>query len=352
MPYSTSEVILEQYRELIPTLEYVCATAERALGEAVRESGVMCAGVTGRVKAEASLAGKLERKNHYASIDDVTDLVGLRVITYYVDDVDKIATIVANLFDVDESEIVDKRADLSDTQFGYLSLHYLCRLPKRLCDERYPKAGTMLFEIQMRSALQHVWAEIEHDSGYKAEIECPRKWRRSYSRVASLFELADAEFMRIRDGLDRYRHDAHVLIEHGRLDEVAIDADTWKVWLEGGPFDRLNDRIAQINGSEIAEASTDGYLAAFDLLELHTLGDLARMVEEESDEAYRLAERQLADTGLDIISSTIGLQNLCVTHALKQGMGEVGLRLLFEKLGTSEHHAERRAKTMLRLAND
>ncbi len=346
----TPEVILAQYRELTPTLEYVCATAVQALRQAVSESGVMCAGVNGRVKAEASLAGKLERKHHYSTIDDVTDLVGLRVVTYFVDDVDKIATTVANLFDVEESEIEDKRAALSATQFGYLSLHYLCRLPESLCDERFPKARTMLFEIQMRSALQHVWAEIEHDTGYKAEIECPRKWRRSFSRVASLLELADAEFVRIRDGLDRYRHDTHVLIEHGRLDEVTIDVDTWEAWLETGPFDELNKRIAQINGSDITEASTDGYLAAFELLELHTLADLAHMVEEESDEAFRLAERQLAGTGLDIISSTIGLQNLCVVHAIKQGMGEAGLRILFESLGTSSHYAARRAENMLRLA--
>lgn len=350
MPDSTSEAILEQYRELTPTLEYVRATAVRALRRAVDESGIMCAGVTARVKTEASLAGKLERKRHYSSLSDVTDLVGLRVITYFVDDVDKVAAVVADLFDVDESEIEDKRASLSATQFGYLSLHYLCRLPERLCDERYPQAGTMLFEIQMRTALQHVWAEVEHDTGYKTEIECPREWRRSFSRVASLFELADAELMRIRDGLNRYRHDTHVLIEHGCLDKVAIDADTLRTWLETGPFDKLNERIAQINGSDITDASADDYLAAFDLLELHTLEDLARMVKEESDEAYRLAERQLADTGLDIISSTVGLQNLCVAHALRQGMGEVGLRLLFESLGTSAHYAERRAKTMLRLA--
>ena len=92
-----------------------------------------------------------------------------------------------------------------------------------------------------------------------------------------------------------------------------------------------------------------GYLPAFEMLEFSTIGDLKRMVDEDSERAFDLAERQLGGTGLDIVSSTVGLQNLCVAHALKMGMGEVGLRLLFESLGTSSHYAARRAQSVLRL---
>ena len=350
MSEQTNAKIIESYHELEPTLKFVADTAWAALQKKVEESGMMCAGVTGRVKAEESLAGKLARKGTYKSVLDVTDLVGLRVITYFVDDVERVAQIVEELFDVEEKDIEDKRSKLAATQFGYLSLHCLCRLPEGMCDEdAYPLSGTLRFEVQMRSALQHVWAEIEHDTGYKAEIECPRTWRRSFSRVASLFELADDEFVRIRDGLDRYRHDAHVLIEHGRLDEVALDGDTWNAWLETHPFDELNERIAKINDSEIYDVDMLGYLPAFEMLEFSTIGDLKRMVDEDSERAFDLAERQLGGTGLDIVSSTVGLQNLCVAHALKMGMGEVGLRLLFESLGTSSHYAARRAQSVLRL---
>jgi hypothetical protein len=163
------------------------------------------------------------------------------------------------------------------------------------------------------------------------------------------FELADDEFVRIRDGLDRYRHDAHVLIDHGRLDEVALDGDTWNAWLETHPFDELNERIAKINDSEIYDVDMLGYRPAFEMLEFSTIGDLKRMVDEDSERAFDLAERQLGGTGLDIVSSTVSLQNLCVAHAFKMGMGEVGLRLLFESLGTSSHYAARRAQSVLRL---
>ena len=111
-----------------------------------------------RVKSEKSLTGKLEKKGYkYKNIYDITDLVGVRVVTYYTDDVDKVAAITKQIFDIDWKNSVDKRKHQLDS-FGYLSLHYIC----------YLKEGPLRnipFEVQMRTALQHVWSAIEHDIG-------------------------------------------------------------------------------------------------------------------------------------------------------------------------------------------
>ena len=107
----------------------------------------------------------------YKSIDDITDLVGLRVITFYTNEVDKVAAIAKRLFDVDWQESVDKRKLHQLDAFGYNSLHYICRM----------KEGGPRFELQMRTALQHVWSTIEHDTGYKGSVKIPREYKRQFS---------------------------------------------------------------------------------------------------------------------------------------------------------------------------
>jgi len=52
--------------------------------------------------------------------------------------------------------------------------------------------------------LQHAWAEIEHDLGYKVGATIPVPVRRRFSRLAGLLEIADREFKEIRDELAAY----------------------------------------------------------------------------------------------------------------------------------------------------
>ena len=87
-----SEMILEEYREALPVFEKMQAEVNRTLREALERNGMEVTAVESRIKTEESLAGKLERKGgKYASLSEITDLLGARVITFYSDDVDKIA---------------------------------------------------------------------------------------------------------------------------------------------------------------------------------------------------------------------------------------------------------------------
>ena len=85
------EMLLRQYRELQPTLDKLAKESYDILLRVLREQGIYVTAIEYRVKTEKSLIGKLELKGaKYKSIDDITDLVGLRVITFYIDDVDKV----------------------------------------------------------------------------------------------------------------------------------------------------------------------------------------------------------------------------------------------------------------------
>lgn len=317
------EALLQQFREQVPALEQLSKTVYDQLRQVLHEQSVELSAIEYRVKTEQSLAGKLERKgDKYASLEDITDLVGLRIITFYTDDVDKVAAIVQQLYDVDWSNSIDKRKAHELTSFGYNSLHYICRL----------KEGSAPFEIQMRTALQHVWSAIEHDIGYKGAVKLPPEYRRQFSRLAGMLELADDEFSRLRTTMTDYRRQVQALVKSGKLDEVLLSTDSFSSYLQMHPFNKLNQRIAAVNQAEIFPASLMPYLPILEDFGLETLGDLQRFIDSNGEEAYQLAVSQLAITDLDILAESIGLQNLCLVHILKTGRGRVGLRWFYDTI--------------------
>ena len=314
------EALMEQYHKLRPSLEKLAKEAYDLLRTTLREQGIYVTAIEYRVKSEKSLAGKLEMKgSKYKTIDDVTDLVGLRVITFYTDEVDKVAAIAKRIFNIDWQESVDKRKHQLNA-FGYNSLHYICRL----------KTGSPRFELQMRTALQHVWSTIEHDTGYKGDVMIPSEYRRQFSRLAGMLELIDDEFSRLRIVLTDYRRQIQSLVKNGQLDDVPLSADSFRSYLDLRPFDRLNGRIAAVNQAEIYPVSMMPYLKLLESFGLETLGDVQRFIDDNSDDAHQLALSQLALTDLDILSSSAALQYLCLVYVLKHNGGLEGLTSVYD----------------------
>lgn len=335
------EALLAEFRERRPQFEQLLEQVHDLLQRNLREQNIELNAIECRVKTEDSLAGKLERKgDKYQTLDDITDLVGLRIITFYTDDVDKTAAIVKQLFQVDWNNSVDKRKLHSLNSFGYLSLHYICRL----------KEGSMPFEIQMRTALQHVWSAIEHDIGYKGAVKLPPEYRRQFSRLAGMLELADDEFSRLRTTMNDYRRQVQALVKSGRLDEVPLSTDSFRNYIDLHPFDRLNQRIAAVNQAELFPASLQPFLAVLEKFGFETLDDVQQFVEENSDDAYQLALSQLAATDLDIMSESIGLQNLCLVYVLKQGGSRSDLKFIYDTINGKQESNNILAETIMEQA--
>ena len=328
------EMLMAQYRERTAVYERLSHLADEALRNALDAQHVKVTAMEHRIKTESSLAGKLELKGaKYHTLDDVTDIVGMRVVTFYSADVDKVAAIVNEVFQVDWNNSVDKRKLHRLDSFGYNSLHYICKLPKTVIDDPdMPLLNELRFEIQMRTALQHVWSTLDHDTAYKGNVKIPNEYRRQFNRLAGMLELIDEEFSRLRNTLTDYSRQMLALEASGRLDEVFLNVDTFRRYLEAQPFARLNQRIASINQAELYPAPMMPYFRVLQKLGFETLGDVNRLIDEHSNDAYRLAVLQLGTTDLDILSENIGIQNLCYVYVLKRGGGPAELCEIYDWL--------------------
>ncbi len=327
--------LLEEFKKKEPTLQAMLKFLLSYLKKLICvDNNIFIAGIEGRVKAYDSLEKKLILKGHkYKTTDDITDLLGLRIITFYKDEVDFIATLIEKNFEIDYDNSVDKRKLYDVDRFGYMSLHYICKIPKELYSfATYPLLNEIKFEIQMRTTLQHVWATIFHDTGYKSDIEVPREYIRRLARLEGMLEIADDEFLTIRNEINYYRNKIGSLVTQGNFKDISFNIDSFTSYLSIKPYMSLIEKIAGITGAEIEYVS---YLKFYETLVdigIKTLSELEEMRIENSEDAYKLSLLQLGGTDIDIISSTIALRNILTIYILKKGGGKEELKSLYASM--------------------
>jgi ppGpp synthetase/RelA/SpoT-type nucleotidyltranferase len=166
--------------------------------------------VEGRVKDCEECINKFDLKYRaelektgapYAIKDHVMDLIGLRIVCLYEDDIEKLRDQLARHFEV--MEVTNKIASIENTEssFGYKGLHLDLRLgaERRALPEHRAYAGFQ-FEVQIRTIIQDSWSVLDHKIKYKKSI--PNRLKRRINTLAALFELADREFREIRDSTE------------------------------------------------------------------------------------------------------------------------------------------------------
>ena len=172
------------------------------------EAGINYLSVTGRTKTIASFAAKAARRVDgeliYADpMRDITDQIGVRVITYVQRDVSAVADLMRDQVIVKDDRDMGQ-VTASQGRFGYASRHQLIALDAaRESQPAYEQLRGRVASLQIRTVLQHAWAEFEHDIRYKGTVpaEHAPEFDRRFTLAAGLLELADREFSTIRDRL-------------------------------------------------------------------------------------------------------------------------------------------------------
>ena len=163
--------------------------------------------IEGRVKDKEECIKKFQRKyqtklessqTEYEIKNHITDLIGIRIVCLYEDDIEKIENVLNEHFDIKNR--TDKTLEIEKTEnlFGYKGLHLdLCLNNTRESLPEYKSIMGYQFETQIRTIIQDSWSVLDHKIKYKKSI--PEKLKRRINTLAALFELADTEFKEIRD---------------------------------------------------------------------------------------------------------------------------------------------------------
>ncbi len=246
------------------------STAETLLTKLLQGKSIPYHSVSGRLKTRKSFLDKWDQKD-YSAPEDIMDVAGLRVITHTTAEVKRVCEVIEQEFTIDTSNSGDKAQNMGVDKVGYLSVHYIASMNEtRLGLPEYERFTGMCFEIQVRSLLQHAWAEIEHDRNYKFASVLPKEIQRKFYLVAGTLELMDQEFCALSSEIDKYAEMVTEQTEKGELD-IPIDSTSLLQYLNKH-FESYDLKSLERNFSNSDNIIKE--LAAFGIKNLQELDEL------------------------------------------------------------------------------
>lgn len=202
---------IEQYRRLFPRYQRYAETLHLILTLAARQYAPDAI-IQTRAKTIASFAEKIQRKRrkYHDPVNQMTDLCGARVIAHTPHEVWAVCDFIEKNFAVDWENTVDVSQRLKATEFGYRSVHYVVQCKNGVfqnLDTEITLPDEILglkAEIQVRTILEHAWADFSHRMMYKSPFPIPVQWQREFAGLAAMLERADAAFAAIETQLKQY----------------------------------------------------------------------------------------------------------------------------------------------------
>jgi len=277
--------------------EALAGKVEEIIREVLDAEGIEYHSVSSRAKDLESFRAKAAREEYANPIEEIKDMAGIRVIAYVESEARRIADLVANLFVIDPKHSVDKGEVLGVDKVGYRSIHYVANLPLERCKlPEYRRFSDLECEIQVRTILQHAWAEIEHDRNYKFTGILPDEIQRRFAVLAGVLELADREFDQIAVSIDTYARTVAIQATAGNLD-IPVNTTSLREY--------MSKRFPQAVAAGLQAVFGSGDAAASETVqELHDFGisklsEVDRLIPDDLDERVaKLAEKGGSFLGL------------------------------------------------------
>ncbi len=248
---------IETYKEEYPHYKIYAKTLQEIMEKACNIYAPLAI-VQSRPKSLSSFTRKAIRsaKDYADPVHDLMDLCGARVIVHTLDEMDLIGQFIKDHFFIDEKNSQDVSLRLKPTEFGYRGFHYIVQIhEKKILGIDIPvnEIGKRNAEIQVRTLLQHAWADMSHDRLYKNDFKVPVQWTRESARLAALLEDGDDIITRFVKEVDTYKLNYGAYMDKKKMEE---EIKTLTTILDHEPEPKNKPRIA-LSIARIAKDSWD-----------------------------------------------------------------------------------------------
>ncbi len=303
--------LVEAYLRERPHYAVYAESLRRVLENACRYSFPEAL-VQSRAKTVSSFAEKAARKwfKYKDPVHQMTDLCGARVIVQTLEQVHAVCRFIEANFVIQEKD--DKETLLGKDRFGYRDMHYIVQVrgdrgeALGIEGADLEAIGDRRAEIQVRTWVQHAWADTLHDRLYKIKLSLSPAVSRRGNLLAALMEEGDRNFDRLADELDGLIAN---YTAHATQEEVEQEIAVQQLILDNEPDGRKKPQLA-LTLSRLAAACGDYGLAA-KLLEPYSGVEDAGRGERLGELGYALCRvhRKSADSeayrqGLDYLEAS------------------------------------------------
>lgn len=278
-----TRIFLAEYEKARPALQAAALQLSTCLTRILSDANIAPHMVSVRVKDIDSVRGKLLRKDYQDPERQLTDAIGARIILYRGEDVDRVATVLRSKLKVRERDSVDKRLALGLREFGYRSYHLIGQAQPDLRSKlEFRDLGSRTFEIQVRSILEHVWAEIEHSVAYKSGADLPQELKRRFASLAAVLEMLEHEFASVSAETSALVDGARLRLQRDPTRVLSLDVPAMLAWLEINYPDGMSFRDAALSQDPFPPGIEQRLVLVLRRIRCCTTGSLASLLQSPS----------------------------------------------------------------------
>ena len=280
------EKLIREFRTRLSLYGHLEGEVIFILKQKLAKTDIKYHSITSRVKELDSFLDKAARKELNNPLEEIHDIVGVRIVCLFLSDIERIGSLIREAFSVVSEDNKVEGADVSS--FGYMSVHFVVSMKQTYSGPRYDSIAKLVFEIQVRTIAMDAWANVSHHLNYKNDKDVPSELRRDFYALSGLFYVADKHFEMFYGASTQSKRQMSELFEVATSDTKAnqeINLDSLSAYLQSTFPNRvhLDTKTVSILVSDLKEA---GY---------ETIGEIDRLV-EQTKEAFQVYEDEISST--------------------------------------------------------